>query len=276
MSREPDLDRYLDWLTGHGVRFEVAPDLVREPDHDEPLVAGTEGMRPVELPDVPPFVEHRDPASGLAADHATFSLARAILPRARLPLGARFWDIGCGTGVLAVAAGLAGASALVASDVDERALVLARRTAADANVSIRFCHGPLLEAVPERLTADIVAANLPHKPCPPGCSLPVGQSGGDDGAGPHAALAAQAAGRLEAGARVCFWLHSLPDPRLLRTYAAGYELSVLSWKRRFLQPGEYDDILPNLLDRARRGTSYIAEADGRRFLVGCVWVARLR
>jgi SAM-dependent methyltransferase len=269
----PDLSRYLDWLSGKGVRFDVAADLAREEDHDGALVEGEGDMRPVELLGIAPFVEHRDPEAGIAADHATFSVARALLPR--LALGARFWDIGCGTGVLAVAAGLKGGSAIVATDIDERALVLARRTAADANISIRFGHGVLLEAVPARLGADLVAANLPHKPCPPGVELPLSQRAGPDGADVHAAFATQAAVRLAAGTSILFWLHSLPDPRLLLAYEA-FDLTLLSWKRRFLQPGEYGDLLPYLLDRARRGACHVAEEGGRRFLVGGVWVARRR
>ena len=264
---------YLDWLRSHGVAFEVAKDLVRDEDHDGPLVEGDEEMRPIELPGIAPFVEHRDPAQGLAADHATISLARALLPR--LDLGARFWDIGCGTGVLAVAAGLKGASAIVATDVDERAITLARRTAADANVNVRFSHGVLLEAVPARLEADFVAANLPHKPCPPSGGLPLSQRAGEDGAEIHAAFAAQAAARLKPGAVVGFWLHSLPDPRLLDAYRA-FDLTLASWKRRFLARGEYADVLPWFLDRAKRGTSYVAEAEGRLFLVGGSWLARRR
>lgn len=269
----PDLAPYLDWLRSHGVAFEVAGDLVRDEDHVGPLVEGDEEMRPVELPGIPPFVEHRDPEAGLAADHATVSLARALLPR--IAPGTRFWDIGCGTGVLAVAAGLKGASSIVATDVDERAIALARRTAADANVSIRFSHGMLLEAVPARLDADLVAANLPHKPCPPGGALPLSQRAGEDGADVHSAFAAQAAARLAPGATVGFWLHSLPDPRLLRAYA-GFDLTLVSWKRRFLQPGEYEGVLPWFLDRARRGLGYMADSSGRRFLVGGVWIARRR
>jgi hypothetical protein len=268
-----DLARYLDWLKRHGVKFEVGKALTRDEDHDGPLVEGDEEMRPVELPGIPPFVEHRDPEAGLAADHATLSLARVLLPR--IDPGARFWDIGCGTGVLAVAAGLKGASAIVATDVDERAIALARRTAADANVAIRFSHGMLLEAVPARLDADLVAANLPHKPCPPGGGLPLSQRAGEDGADVHAAFAAQAAARLAPGATVGFWLHSLPDPRLLAAYAA-FDLTLVSWKRRFLGPGEYAEVLPWFLDRARKGASYIAEESGHRFLVGGVWLARRR
>jgi len=272
-SLDPDLARYLDWLRGHGVPFAVAEDLVRDDDHDGPLVEGDEEMRPIELQGIAPFVEHRDPARGLAADHATLSLASALLRL--LDLGARVWDIGCGTGVLAVAAGLKGASAIVATDVDERALTLARRTAADANVSVRFGHGVLLEAVPARLEADLVAANLPHKPCLPGANLPLSQRAGEDGADIHAMFAKQAAARLAPGAVVAFWLHSLPDPRLLKAYEA-FDLTLVSWKRRFLQPDEYQDVLPHFLERASRGASYVEEARGQRFLVGGVWIAKRR
>jgi hypothetical protein len=74
---------------------------------------------------------------------------------------------------------------------------------------------------------------------------------------------------------VGFWLHSLPDPRLFRAYGA-FDLTLVSWKRRFFQPGEYAPLLPFLLERVRRGTSYLAEASGRRFVVGGVWLARRR
>jgi len=270
----PEFLRYVEWLRGHGVPFEIAGALVRDEDHDGPLVEGDEEMRPVEIPGIPPFVEHRDPQGGRAADHATLSLARALIPR--IAPGTRFWDIGCGTGVLAVAAGLKGASAIVATDVDEKAIALARRTAADANVAIRFSHGVLLEAVPARLEADLVAANLPHKPCPAGGTLPLSQRAGPDGTDIHAAFAAQAAARLGAGATVGFWLHSLPDPKLLHAYAGAFDLTLVSWKRRFLQPGEYRGLLPFLLDRVDKGTSYMAEESGHRFLVGSVWLARHR
>ena len=52
--------------------------------------------------------------------------------------------------------------------------------------------------------------------------------------------------------------------------------ALVAWKRRFLQPGEYHGLLPFFLDRVAKGTSYMAEASGRRFLVGCVWLARRR
>jgi len=271
---DADLQAYLDWLRGHGARFTVAPELAQDADHDGPVLDGLDALRPVELDGIPPFVEHRDVARALGSDHATMSVAHVLLPR--LALGARFWDVGCGTGVLAVAAGLKGARAVVATDVDDRALALARRTAADANVAVRFCHGSLLDPVPEGLEADVVAANLPHKPCPEGCGLPVGQAGGEDGAAVHEAFAAQAATRLASGARVFFFLHSLPHPRLLLRYAEAFDLTLLAWKRRFFAPGEYGALQEHFVARHHEGVAYVAERAGRRFLVGGTWMAARR
>lgn len=253
-----DLRGYLDWLGGHGLRFEVANDVQRDPDHVGPVIDDFASMRAVELPGVPPFVEHRDADAGLSSDHATLSLARALLRGRYFAPGRRFWDIGCGTGVLAVAASLAGARAVVATDPDGRALFLARRTAADANVAIRFCEGSLLEPVPAGQIAEVVAVDLPHRPGV--------EEAGADGAAVHGAFVAQAEARLESGARVFFWLHSLPHPRLLQRYESAFDLTLLSWKRCFLEDDERHD--PE--------ASYVPDDAGRRFLVVGVWMARRR
>lgn len=271
---DPDLRAYLDWLDRHGVRYAVAKALAREPEYDGSPLGDDAELRPVELDGIPPFVEHRDPAAGLGSDHATLSLARAVLPR--LAPGQRFFDVGCGTGVLAVAAGLRGARGVVATDVDPRAIALARRTAADADVAVRFCQGSLLAAVPPDLPADVVAANLPHKPCPPGGGLPLAQAGGADGAAVHVAFADQAEARLPKDARVVFFLHSLPHPRLLLRYHEAFDLELLSWKRRFLGEGEYGPFEGHFRDLARDGLAHLGEADGRPFLVAGCWMARRR
>ena len=226
-------------------------------------------IRPVGLPGIPPFVEHRDPASGLGSNHATLSVARTILGLLRP--GDRFWDIGCGTGVLAVAAGLSGARSLVGADVDEHALALARRTGADANIAVDWCHGSLLEAVPDRFEADLVAANLPHKPCPDG-ALPLSQSGGPDGTRLHSEFAIQAEARLQPGASVCFCLHSLPHPQLLLQYHEAFDLTLHAWKRRFVGEGEFPDLWDGWAERIHAGTSYFADG---HLIVG-VWVAKRR
>lgn len=269
-----DLQRYLDWLAGHGVRFRVAEDLWQDDDHRESLIVGDGETRAIELPGLPPFVEHRDPGTGLAADHATLFLARTLLSGGHLARGGRFWDIGCGTGVLAVMAGLAGARTIIAADIDARPLELARRTAADADVSVTFCRGSLLEPVPLQAAAEVVTANLPHKPVTGPHVLPAAQDGGPEGDEVHCAFAAQAEARLPEGTRVFFFLHSLPHPRLLQCYQEPYELTLLAWKRRFLGPDEYGGLQDRFVERARRGTSFLIERDGERQLLAGIWRAQ--
>jgi release factor glutamine methyltransferase len=268
-----DLAGYLGWLRGHGVRFDVAPDLHRAADHRGRPLEGAEDRRPIALPGAAPFVEHRDPAAGLAADHATFMLAEAIARAGLVRPGTRFWDIGCGTGVLAVHAALMGARAVVATDVDPHALALAQRTAHEANVAVRFAEGSLLAPVPADLRADVVAANLPHKPVPPGYDLPRGQHGGVDGDDVHGAFAEQAAARLPQGACVCFFLHSLPHPRLLLRYQDRFALTLVAWKRRFFAENEYGPLHAHFEARHESGTSYVLQ-DGGPHLIATTWIAR--
>lgn len=260
---------YLEWLRGHGVVFE-AGGCEREPDHDGPLVAGEGARRAIELPGLPPFVEHR--GDGFAADHATLSTARALVPR--VAPGSRFWDVGCGTGVLAVAAGLAGARVVLASDVAGEAVTHAKRTAAEANVRVQFLVGPGLDPYPaDAVAPDLAVANLPHKPVPDGISIPVSQAGGPDGDAVHGVFARQARERFLPGTRVVFFLHSLPHPRLLREWTNGFDLTLLSWKRRFLQAGEYADCLDVLERRVHDGCSFWRAGNGRRCFVAGVWEA---
>jgi ribosomal protein L11 methyltransferase len=74
--------------------------------------------------------------------------------------GARVLDVGCGSGILALAAAALGASAVVAVDISRRAARLTRENA-------RGTHGPLNLTVIQGSTEclkgpfDLVAANLP-------------------------------------------------------------------------------------------------------------------
>jgi SAM-dependent methyltransferase len=267
---QAELERYFDWLRGHGVRFEVADNLVRDPDKDGPRVHGDLTRRTLEMPGLPDLVEHRDPEAGIASDHATHSVAWAML---REPHGIAVWDIGCGTGVLAVVAALAGAESVLATDVDPRVLDHARATAEEAGVQVQLLAGSLLEPVPEAESADLVVANLPHKPVPKKFDLLIAQHGGPDGAAVQCAFASQAAPRLGQGARVLFFLHSLPDPRLFQCYMEHFDLTAVSWKRRYLLKGEYGPLQDYFMERARKGESFVVEEGGRRFLLACVWKA---
>ena len=247
---ERELEDYLGWLRRSGVDFTVAPGIVRDPDKDGSRVSGDATTRHLAMPGLPGIVEHRDPTTGVASDHATHSVAWAML---RSKPARRVWDVGCGTGVLAVVAKLAGAREVLATDVDPRALELAARTAYAAGVEIGLLEGSLLEPLPDGAQADLVVANLPHKPVPEGMDLLVAQNGGPSGCEVHCAFAIQAEARLRAGARVLFFAHSLPDPQLLRCHAESFALELVSWKRRYLLPGEFGRLQDHFLERARRG-----------------------
>jgi methylase of polypeptide subunit release factors len=259
---------YLDWLTEFGIEFR-AGEAVRDPDHDAPLIVGDAPTRTFAFDGIPDIIEHRDPAAGLGADHASESLARALLPL--IEPGAAVWDIGCGTGLLSVVPALAGARPVLGTELDPAMLVLARRTVQEAGVDVELLQGSLLEPIPADAHANIVVANLPHKPVPPSVGLK--QAGGADGAAVHVGFIEQAECGLTPGARIVFFLHSLPHRRLLKRYADAFDLELLRWKRRYFQPGEYGDLQEQFVQRAEDGLSYVVEREGRRFVLACVWLA---
>ncbi len=160
------------------------------------------------------------------------------------------------------------------TDIALDALELAHATADAANVEFPVFVGSVLDAVPADRTADLITANLPHKPCPRDRVLQVSQNGGPQGDKHHALLAAQAAERLAPGARVVFFMHSLPHPRLLGHYAEAFDLTLLAWKYRFLAAGEYGALEDHFVERCRMGDSFMYERDGKRALIGCAWMAR--
>lgn len=273
---DPDLAPWLDRLRAGGAVFEVDPDLARDADFEGPVVHGEDTVRQLVMEDMPPVIEHRDPAAGISADHATQSVAREMIRRPHVEPERPLWEIGCGTGVLAALGGLMGATPVLAVDVDPRALALAWRTASDSGVEVEPLRGSLLEPVPGDAEADLLVANLPHKPRRRLEDLPASEDGGPEGDAVFGSLVAQAERRLPPGARILFFLHSLPHPRLLARFSPCFDLRLLSWKRRYAAPGEWGGLLPWYGQRSREGTSWIGEADGRTFLACGVWEARRR
>ena len=118
-----------------------------------------------------------------SGSHATTRLCLAAMEDlvAELPAGSSVLDVGCGTGVLGVAALLLGAGSLVAVDIEPDAVAATRRTAGLNDVSDRLVevsdrsvamvveeHGPfdlvlanLLIPIVEDLGTDLVAALAP-------------------------------------------------------------------------------------------------------------------
>ena len=134
----------------------------------------------------------------------------------------------------------------------------------------------MTKPLPADARFDVMVANLPHKPCPGGFALPASQRGDADGVEPHVSFVPQAVAHLAEEGRVLFFLHSLPHPRLLAAYAPSFDLTLLAWKRRFLQPGEYGPLMDTFARRTIEGRSLVLAEDGRRFLFAGAWLARRR
>lgn len=119
------------------------------------------------VPGIPEIKLHKAvPASGLgrlaAADDAFGSpywayywlgglaLARFVLDRPEMVAGRRVLDLGCGSGLVAIAAAKAGAASMLAADVDPYAVVATQVNAAANGVAVEIMHGDLTEEpVPE-------------------------------------------------------------------------------------------------------------------------------
>ncbi len=266
------LDDYLSFLRDAGAEFDIAPDVVHEPDHVGHPHSDDRPVRDLQLPGLAPIREHRDPGSSVSACHATFSVAQAMAQFGLVQPKTPFWDVGCGTGVLALAAASLGAVPIRGTDVSSDALALARRNVSEAGADIALAECSLLGEGPT--VSGLVAANLPHKPSRAAGQLPLAHDGGPDGDRLFSQMLDEAEQRFSPGAQLLFFLHSLPHPRLLARVGREFELGLLSWKRRFFAPGEYGDLQDWFVERHAAGTSFVGEGeDGRRFLVCGVWLA---
>jgi predicted nicotinamide N-methyase len=83
------------------------------------------------------------------------ALARHLLDHPELVRGKRVLDVGVGSGLVAIAAALAGAAEVSGTDVDPRALDAAARNARENAVALRL---ELADALDERRDADVVLA----------------------------------------------------------------------------------------------------------------------
>jgi ribosomal protein L11 methyltransferase len=122
----------------------------------------------IEIPDSGRIPLRIDPGMAFGTGtHPTTQLSLALLEDYLQP-DAPVLDIGCGTGILSVAARLLGASAAYGVDVDEKSVAISRRTAADNQVfeGITFEHGSVKEVqdgiFPIRQAPVVVANILAH------------------------------------------------------------------------------------------------------------------
>ena len=92
----------------------------------------------------------------------TWLMAEA-LEEAGMPRGGRVLDVCTGTGALAVASGLAGASEITAVDLSRRALAATWVNARLRGLAVRLRHGDFGDLV-GRAEFDVVTANPPYVP----------------------------------------------------------------------------------------------------------------
>ena len=92
----------------------------------------------------------------------SFLLARA-LTREPIESGTRVLDVGAGTGVLSVSAGLAGARRITAIDIDRRSLLNTRLNAALNGVHVQVVRGDLTRPLWDA-RFDLVVSNPPYVP----------------------------------------------------------------------------------------------------------------
>ena len=167
------LEDYLEFLREGGVEFTVAPGLRREADHQGPLLSPEPNPRCLHLSSGLEVVEQFDFARGLGANHASVSVAEALVGLQPSVAGEWVVDMGCGTGVLGIVAALQGAR-VVGTDVDPAALELARDNAAANRVELDLRLGSLCDPLGDD-SVDVFLANLPHKPSIGTDCLPLSQ-----------------------------------------------------------------------------------------------------
>jgi release factor glutamine methyltransferase len=146
-------------------------------------------MRLVPLPGV--FAPPSD--AWMLADH---------VERERLAGGRRVLDLCTGSGMLAIAAALAGARQVTAVDVSRRAVAAVRLNASVNGVSVEAVRGDLFSAVPGR-RFDLILSNPPYLPGDidslPGRGLARAWEGGRSGRAFIDRIAAAAPDHLTAG-----------------------------------------------------------------------------
>lgn len=81
------------------------------------------------------------------------ALARHLLDHPALVCGRRVIDVGCGSGIAAIAAAMAGAADVLATDIDPVAVAAVRRNAAANAVAVEATTDDILAAAPD---ADVI------------------------------------------------------------------------------------------------------------------------
>jgi release factor glutamine methyltransferase len=105
-----------------------------------------------------------DPAA-VYRPQADTALLTEVLATSEVTPGACVLDVGCGCGVLSVAAARAGAATVLAADVNRHAVAVARANALAHRAPVSVRHGDALDVAAGQ-KFDLVLANPPYVPSP--------------------------------------------------------------------------------------------------------------
>ncbi|MDP2645067.1 MAG: 50S ribosomal protein L11 methyltransferase [Desulfobacterales bacterium] len=270
-SPVPPIEGYLAYLERAGIFPGRAENFHRQPDQRSPLIPDGPNPRTHALPGGRKISEFLDRLAGIGADHATLSVAAELEELGDALRGKTVVDVGCGTGILATLAALLGAVS-IGTDIDQRAVALAEKTAAANRASLKVVHGSLCAPLANDLSVDLFIANLPHKPCRPRDTLPVSQAGGPQGDAVFDSALAEFVRRQTPGGQLLFFMHSLPHPRVLKNISRFYSLQMRSWKLRWKAPRESEDLWAYFRKRHEKGISYLYSDTGHDAMVAGVWL----
>jgi methylase of polypeptide subunit release factors len=212
----------------------------RSPLHQDENMQVMLPTGPVDL--VIPAGVHRPPASTLE-----------LAVRLDVRKGERVLDLGCGAGLLAIAAARLGAGRVVATDIDPRALEATRQNALANGVAdrIEIRAGAWYEALNGHSACDagmfdVMVATPPQTPGHHAFGL---RYGGPDGTGHLFKIVQGAADFLEPqSGRLWLLAISLANPpELLRVlHERFHQVCMVHETERFFTASEYDSIAPGL------------------------------
>jgi HemK-related putative methylase len=187
-------------------------------------------------------------------------------------------DLGCGTGLFAIAAAKLGAREVWASDVDPAAADCARRNADRNRVEIRVKTGDLFDPVAGR-TFDLIVTHPPQTPMPEEARGP--ETGGPDGLRYLDPLVREAPEHLEHGGQLLTLLVSLADTKRFESLlSAQFRFRGLPPEKRPFTWDEMEGVHPGLgaylAERKARGLSEIFEEEAGPYYLARPYLAMRR